>query len=225
MVDTQQHRNQAADSFKDLRLKMVREQLKPRGINDVEVLRAMSVVERHLFVPVESQPLAYFDGPLSIGYGQTISQPYIVAYMSQVLQIHPGIKVLEVGTGSGYQAAILAELGAEVYTLEIIEPLANKTEYLLLQLGYTTIHCKTGDGYLGWPEQAPFDRIIVTCAPTHIPQALIEQLAEGGRMVIPYGYGGVQRLDVFLKKDEKLQKISTLPVRFVPMINATGDAY
>src|SRR4030042_2223240 len=173
--------------FKTMRQKMVETQIKARGVKDPRVLSAMHKVERHLFVPKELQTSAYTDQPLPIGEDQTISQPYIVALMTELLELKGGENVLEIGTGSGYQAAILAELAKEVYTIEIVEPLASSAKNRLLELGYQNINVKAGDGYLGWPEVGPFDAIIVTAAPDHIPKPLIDQLQEGGRMVIPVG--------------------------------------
>src|SRR5436309_9362637 len=166
---------------------MVQQQLMPRSIRDARVLAAMSKVPREEFVPSESRAASYEDGPLPIGYDQTISQPYIVAFMTEKLQPKPDHRVLEVGTGSGYQAAVLAELVADVYTIEIVEPLAKNAEATLQRLGYKNVHVKVGDGYKGWPEYAPFDSIIVTCAPEQVPPALVDQLKEGGRMIIPVG--------------------------------------
>jgi protein-L-isoaspartate(D-aspartate) O-methyltransferase len=203
------------------RQRMVQQQLKARGINDGRVLAAMAQVAREEFVPPSSHTESYEDGPLQIGYGQTISQPYIVAFMTEQLQPTRNDRVLEVGTGSGYQAAILAELVAEVYTIEIIEPLAKSAEVTLQRLGYKNVHVKAGDGYKGWPEYAPFDAVTVTCAPDHVPQPLVDQLKEGGRMIIPVGGFGDQQLYLLEKKNGELQRRAVLPVRFVPM---TGEA-
>ena len=200
---------------------MVAQQLKARGINDERLLAAISKVPREEFVPADVKTSSYTDRPLPIGYGQTISQPFIVAFMTEQLQPSPKDRVLEIGTGSGYQAAILAELAAEVYSIEIIEPLARTAEATLQRLGYTNVHVKVGDGYKGWPEHAPFDAITVTCAPDHVPQPLVDQLKEGGRMIIPVGGFGDQELYLLEKKNGELQRRSVLPVRFVPM---TGEA-
>jgi protein-L-isoaspartate(D-aspartate) O-methyltransferase len=199
------------------RQRMVREQLMPRGVHDKRVLAAMSKVPREEFVPQDSRAASYTDQPLPIGYNQTISQPYIVAFMTEQLHPSSGDRVLEIGTGSGYQAAILAELVAEVYSIEIIEPLEKTAEATLQRLGYKNVHAKVGDGYKGWPEHAPFDAITVTCAPNHVPQPLIDQLKEGGRMIIPVGSFGDQELYLLEKKNGQLQRRAVLAVRFVPM--------
>jgi protein-L-isoaspartate(D-aspartate) O-methyltransferase len=204
--------------FAGERQRMVEQQLKTRGIKDERVLAAMAKVPREEFVPQDSRAASYDDGPLPIGYDQTISQPYIVAFMTEQLRPKPSDRVLEVGTGSGYQAAILAELVADVYTIEIVEPLAKNAEATLPRLGYKNIHMKVGDGYKGWPEQAPFDAIIVTCAPDKVPQPLIDQLKDGGRMVIPVGERFAQQLYLLEKKNGQLKESVSLPVRFVPMM-------
>ncbi|MCM8795926.1 MAG: protein-L-isoaspartate(D-aspartate) O-methyltransferase [Candidatus Omnitrophica bacterium] len=196
---------------------MVRTQIQARGVKDKRVLEAMLKVERHLFVPKIWQHLAYEDMPLPIGEGQTISQPYIVGLMTELLELKGEEKVLEIGTGSGYQAAILAELAKEVYTIEILPKLASKAEKLLKELGYKNIKVKCGDGYLGWPEFAPFDAIIVTCAPDKVPLPLIEQLAEAGRLVIPVGET-YQNLKLLIKSKGRIEERDIIPVRFVPMI-------
>jgi protein-L-isoaspartate(D-aspartate) O-methyltransferase len=203
--------------FTSQRQRMVQQQLVTRGINDARVLAAMAKVPREEFVTPESRAASYEDGPLPIGYGQTISQPYIVAFMTEQLRPKPGDRVLEVGTGSGYQAAILAELVSEVYSIEIVGPLAKNAEATLQRLGYKNVHLKIGDGYQGWPEVGPFDAIIVTCAPDKVPQALVDQLKDGGRMVIPVGARFAQQLYLLEKKDGQLKQSATLPVRFVPM--------
>jgi protein-L-isoaspartate(D-aspartate) O-methyltransferase len=200
---------------------MVRTQIEARGVKDAAVLAAMRRVPRHEFVPAVLRPRAYDDQPLPIGEGQTISQPYIVGFMTELLQVKAGHRVLEIGTGSGYQAAVLAELGVEVYTIEIVETLAAESRALLRRLGYVRIHARAGDGYLGWPEAAPFDRIVVTAAPPRVPQPLIDQLKPGGRLVVPEGVRE-QDLVVYTKTlDGKLRREAVLPVRFVPM---TGEA-
>lgn len=200
------------------RQRMVEQQLKPRGIKDEHVLAAMAKVPREEFVPADARPSAYEDGPLPIGYDQTISQPYVVAFMTEQLRPKPSDRVLEIGSGSGYQAAILGELVAEVYTIEIVEPLAKSAEATLQRLGYNNVHIKVGDGYKGWPEEAPFDAIIVTCAPEKVPQSLVDQLKDGGRMVIPVGERFAQQLYLLEKKNGQLKESVTLPVRFVPML-------
>ena len=196
---------------------MVEQQLMARGINDARVLAAMAKVPREEFVPPESRAVSYEDGPLPIGHGQTISQPYIVAFMTEQLRPTQSDRVLEIGTGSGYQAAILAGLVNDVYTIEIIDALAKDAEATLRRLRYKNVHVRVGDGYRGWPEHAPFDAITVTCAPDHVPQPLIDQLKEGGRMIIPVGGFGNQELYLLEKKNGQLQRRAVLPVRFVPM--------
>jgi protein-L-isoaspartate(D-aspartate) O-methyltransferase len=207
----------SAGDFAAQRQRMVDQQLKPRGIKDERVLAAMAKVRREEFVPADQRADAYQDGPLPIGYDQTISQPYIVAFMTEQLRLKPGDRVLEIGSGSGYQAAILAELVADVYTIEIVEPLAKTAEATLQRLGYKNVHLKVGDGYKGWPEEAPFDAIIVTCAPDKVPQPLMDQLKDGGRMVIPVGERFAQQLYLLEKQNGQLKESATLPVRFVPM--------
>ncbi|MFZ2602392.1 MAG: protein-L-isoaspartate(D-aspartate) O-methyltransferase [Candidatus Omnitrophota bacterium] len=203
--------------FVQVRESMIREQIEARGIKDRRATEAMRKVKRHLFVPMLSRPFAYKDSPLPIGEGQTISQPYIVALMTELLELKGSEKVLEIGAGSGYQAAILAELAKEVYTIEILAPLANKAEKLLKELGYSNVYLRHGDGFLGWPEIAPFDAIIVTCAPEEIPPVLLEQLAESGRLVIPVG-ADWQELKLVKKINGKIVITNIIPVRFVPMI-------
>jgi protein-L-isoaspartate(D-aspartate) O-methyltransferase len=188
-----------------------------RDITNRSVLAAMSKVPRHELVPADMRPQAYTDRPLPIGYGQTISQPFIVAFMTEKLDPKPTDRVLEIGTGSGYQAAVLSELVARVYTIEIVEPLARRAEADLKRLGYTNAIVRAGDGYKGWPEAAPFDAVIVTCAPERVPQPLIDQLKEGGRMVIPVGPSYDQSLYLLEKKAGKVERRAVLPVRFVPM--------
>jgi protein-L-isoaspartate(D-aspartate) O-methyltransferase len=200
------------------RQRMVEQQLKPRGIKEERVLAAMAKVPREEFVPADARPSAYEDGPLPIGYEQTISQPYVVAFMTEQLRPKQSDRVLEIGSGSGYQAAILGDLVAEVYTIEIVEPLAKSAEATLQRLGYNNVHIKVGDGYKGWPEEAPFDAIIVTCAPEKVPQPLVDQLKDGGRMVIPVGERFAQQLYLLEKKNGQLKESVTLPVRFVPML-------
>jgi len=214
-----------ADSFAAQRLQMVQHQLRGRDIVDERVLRAMALVPRHQFVPSRLRAMAYADGPLPIGHGQTISQPYIVALMSQVLAVQPGERVLEIGTGSGYQAAVLAAMQARVYSIEIVAELGRQAAATLNSLGYDAIRLKIGDGYKGWAEHAPFDAIIVTCAPTQIPQPLKEQLAEGGRMVIPVGPRNHQQLVLLVKEKGQISQRKVVDVRFVPMVNEKGKTY
>jgi len=183
-----------SDPYQGARMKMVETQMRNRDITDEEVLKVMEKVPRHEFVPERYQGLAHADRPLPIGYGQTISQPYIVALMTQLLEVGQADKVLEIGSGSGYQAAIMGELAHEVYTVEIIEELAESATELLRRLGYANVHVKHADGYYGWKEHAPYDAIIVTCAPDHIPQPLLDQLADGGRMVVPVGPPGAYQV-------------------------------
>jgi len=213
------------DQFRGLREQMVRTQIKARGIPDERVLDAFRKVERHRFVLPQYLRHAYADSPLPIDEGQTISQPYIVAFMTDALELQRTDKVLEIGTGSGYQAAILAELCDSVFTIEIFEELAQKAQQVFNDLGYKNIWSKTGDGYKGWPEFAPFDAIIVTCAPSEIPEPLQQQLAEGGRMIIPVGKDPVQHLVLLKKRKGKIREERVLPVRFVPMIDERGKKY
>jgi protein-L-isoaspartate(D-aspartate) O-methyltransferase len=209
-ADTQQ-------DWETARKRMVAEQLRSRDVKDPRVLAAIEKVPRHLLVPENVRSQAYEDHPLPIGHGQTISQPYIVGFMTQALQVEPEHRVLEIGTGSGYQAAVLGELAREVYTIEIVEPLAQSAKQSLESLGYTNVHVRAGNGYEGWPEKAPFDRIIVTAAPDDVPPALVEQLKVGGIMAIPVGSGLMQELRILKKTDGGLETLDTLPVRFVPM--------
>ena len=209
------------NKYERLRYDMVRTQIERRGVKDEQVLNAMRNVPRHKFVPTSLKEYAYRDQPLPIGANQTISQPYIVAYMTEALEPSKEDKVLEIGTGSAYQAAVLAEIVNEVYTIEIIPELAEQAQKQLQQMKYSNVHVRCADGYKGWPEEAPFDGIIVTAAPDHIPQPLIEQLKPGGRMIIPVG-SGYQELILITKSDDgKIKKQTLLPVRFVPM---TGQA-
>ena len=208
--------------FEGQRLEMVEMTIEARGVTDAGVLEAMRTVQRHLFVPSDFIEAAYEDHPLPIGYGQTISQPYIVAWMTELLELKPGEKVLEIGTGSGYQAAVLAELeGVEVYTIEIVPELAEIAANRLEGLGYSKVKVMQADGYYGWLEYAPFDAIIVTAAPDHLPPPLVEQLTEGGRLVIPIGPpGGYQTLWKFVKEGGEVTAYSMGGVRFVPF---TGE--
>ncbi len=190
------------------------------GVNDPKVLEALQRVPRHRFVPADVAASAYENRPLPIGYGQTISQPFIVGYMTEALGLEGDERVLEIGTGSGYQAAVLAEIAAEVYSIEIVAPLAKRAKATLAKLGYENIHLRTGDGYRGWPEAAPFDAIVITAAPDHVPAPLLEQLALGGVMVVPVG-GSEQELLRFTRLEDGVHEERLLPVRFVPM---TGEA-
>ncbi len=194
------------------------------GVDDGPILEAMGRVPRHRFIPEGYRRACnpYGDHPCPIGHGQTISQPFIVAYMTEKIAPQRGEKILEIGTGSGYQAAILAELGAEVYTIEIVAPLAEHARQILETQGYTNIHVLAGDGYKGWPEHAPFDAVIVTCAPEEVPEALVEQLREGGRMILPLGEPGNQRLVILRKTGGRVKIQDDLPVRFVPMVHGDG---
>jgi protein-L-isoaspartate(D-aspartate) O-methyltransferase len=207
--------------FHSARLRMVEEQVRRRGLDDPAVLAALTRVPRHLFVPGDVRVQAYDDTPLPIGHGQTISQPYIVALMSSLLAVKPGDRVLEIGTGSGYQAAVLAALGAEVWSLEIVEPLGEQARRTLADLGYENVHVRIGDGYQGWHAEAPFDGVIVTAAPPRIPKPLLDQVKAGGRIVVPVGEVW-QDLRVLTKRpDGTFDERTVLPVRFVPM---TGEA-
>jgi protein-L-isoaspartate(D-aspartate) O-methyltransferase len=210
----------AGQEFSQARERMVREQLQNRDVKDRAVLDAMRRVPRHRFVPANLVDAAYEDSPLPLMLGQTISQPYIVGYMTQALQLKGTERVLEIGTGSGYQAAVLAELVSEVFTIEILPELAAQARTTLDGLGYKNIRIRSGDGYLGWPENAPFDRIIVTAAPDHVPQPLVDQLKAGGKMIIPVGRME-QDLVLIEKSEQGVSRRSTIPVRFVPM---TGRA-
>jgi protein-L-isoaspartate(D-aspartate) O-methyltransferase len=210
----------AAADYAAQRQAMVKHQIQARAVKDPRVLAAMRKVPRHEFVPAEQKANAYSDRPLPIGYDQTISQPYIVAFMSEALRIGPGARVLEIGTGSGYQAAVLTEMGAEVYSIEIVCPLAEQARKDLDRIGYSRVVTKCGDGYQGWPEPAPFDAVIVTAAPDHVPAPLLDQLKPGGRLVIPVGTG-YQQLKRFTKTDKGMKEEDLLPVVFVPM---TGEA-
>lgn len=211
----------ADDEFAQRRRAMVASQLRARDVKDEAVLRAMERVPRHRFVPAAEQHLAYEDYPLPIGEGQTISQPYIVGYMTQALELQPQHRVLEIGTGSGYQAAVLAELVKEVRSIEIVPALAERARTALEAAGYRNVTVRTGNGYLGWPDAAPFDRIIVTAAPPEIPPALVQQLADGGRMVIPVGTWN-QELLIVTRTAKGIVEERTIPVRFVPMTGKPG---
>jgi len=212
--------SQNTDSYEIKRKFMVDGQIERRGVKDEGVLKAVRKVEREKFVPKKYLDLAYSDRPLPIGHKQTISQPYIVAYMTEQLQVEKSHKVLEIGTGSGYQAAVLAELVNHIFTIEIIPELAKSSEKVLIELGYENITVRTGDGYMGWPEEAPFDRIIVTAAPSEIPKKLVEQLAPNGRMILPVGRSNFAQHLYLVRKDkaENITEEKILAVRFVPMV-------
>jgi protein-L-isoaspartate(D-aspartate) O-methyltransferase len=197
--------------------RMVEEQLRHRDITDARVLAAMTAVPRHEFVPPEHREEAYADGPLPIGFGQTISQPYIVAWMTQELGIAAGSRVLEVGTGCGYQTAVLSALGADVYSVEVVPELADIARTTLTRLGYPHIHLRLGSGYDGWPEAAPFDRILLTAAPPAVPAVLIDELADGGRLVGPIG-ADAQVIEIIDKRGGRTIRRTSIPVRFVPMV-------
>jgi protein-L-isoaspartate(D-aspartate) O-methyltransferase len=205
----------------DARARMVAGQIRARGVRDPRVLSAVGRVPRELFLPEEQRHAAYEDRPVPIGFGQTISQPYIVAYMTEALTVEPSHRVLEIGTGCGYQTAVLAELALEVYSIELIDVLAERARRTLGGLGYATVQVRAGDGHAGWPELAPFDRILAAAAPPEVPPALIEQLADGGILVIPVG-AGEQELRVLRKDGRRVELLSTLPVRFVPMLKRDG---
>ncbi len=211
--------------FQKKREQMINTQIEARGIKNKHVLSAMRNVKRHLFVPEKYKHQAYDDNPLPIGEGQTISQPYIVALMTAVLNMDKKKNILEIGTGSGYQAAVLAEICNKVYTIEIIDILGMRAKKILDTIGYKNIQFRIGDGYKGWKEFSPFDAIIVTCSPTHVPQPLKDQLAEGGNMIIPVGKGYSQYLVLLTKKDGKIIKNKVIPVRFVPMVREDGKIY
>lgn len=223
LVDTLQWEQPRFSELREERHRMVKQSLEQNGITDTKTLNAMKNVPRHLFVPERYQEHAYLNRPLPIDQGQTISQPYIVAYMTQMMNVQTGEKVLEIGTGSGYQAAVLSELTPYIYTIEIVEELGRQAQSRFEELGYHTINTKIGDGYKGWPEHAPFDAIILTAAPEEIPDPLIEQLATGGVLVAPVGKRNTTQFLVKITKSEdgSIHKNRNLPVRFVPM---TGEA-
>lgn len=208
------------DRFQEERRRMVKTQIRGRGLTNDRILEAMGHVPRHSFVPPEYRLESYYDGPLPIGYGQTISQPYIVAYMTDLLRLHAGSRILEIGTGCGYQTAILAELSKEVYSIEIVEPLHHRAKMILAELGYTNVHLRHGDGSLGWEEAAPFDGIIVTAAPLRVPEPLLKQLAVDGILVCPVG-SYFQEIQVVTRTAHGYTLRADIAVRFVPM---TGDA-
>lgn len=209
----------SAQDWAELRHQMVSEQIRGRGITQPGVLSAMETIPRHLFVPDRVRDEAYADQPLPIEFGQTISQPYIVALMTELLDLQGPEKVLEIGTGSGYHSAVLSRVAGEVYTIEILEPLGRKAALLLDALGFHNVHVRIGDGYRGWPDEAPFDAIILTAAPPRLPQPLLDQLKVGGRMVVPIG-GYLQDLRLIIKTEDGIESRQVAPVRFVPM---TGE--
>jgi protein-L-isoaspartate(D-aspartate) O-methyltransferase len=211
------------DEFGERRDRMVETQLRARGIEAPRVLEAMRRVPRHLFVQPAETAFAYGDHPVDIGFGQTISQPYIVAYMTEALALPPDAKVLEIGTGSGYQTAVLAEVAREVYSIEVVPEHAARASALLGELGYANVFIRVGDGYGGWPEQAPFDGVLVAAAPDHVPQPLIDQLKVGQRIVVPIGRGD-QDLLVLTRTSDGLREEQRLPVRFVPFVRASGSS-
>jgi protein-L-isoaspartate(D-aspartate) O-methyltransferase len=219
------HKHTAFGQRKEQRNKMVAQQIEGRGVSDRDVLQAMRTVPRHAFVLKQDSRRAYRDHPLPIGLGQTISQPYIVAYMTEALKLGPNSKVLEIGTGSGYQAAVCAEIADEVFTIEILEKLAESAKKRLAELGYRNVYAKAGDGYFGWPENGPFDAIIITAAAGMIPPPLIEQLKPGGRMILPLGSPyGVQTLVLVTKNAEgRVNTRRLIAVRFVPMIGKVAE--
>ncbi len=221
LPDTAAHANGPEDPWREARERMVREQIIARGVRAPRVLTALRAVPRHEFVPAEHRASAYADEPLPIGEGQTISQPYVVAAMTEALALRGGERVLEIGTGSGYQAAVLVELAREVYTIEIVKALADSARERLERLGYRRVHVKHGDGWAGWPEAGPFDAILVTAAPERIPDALVEQLAVGGRLVLPVGDEEHQELVLLVREEKGLRRERLMDVRFVPM---TGGA-
>jgi len=214
------------DELSRLRERMVAQQIEARGVRSERVLEAMRRVPRHAFAPETPAAAAYDDRPHPIGHGQTISQPYIVALMTELADIAPGERVLEVGTGSGYQAAVLGEIADEVYSIEIVEPLAERARAILAERGYDNVHVRAGDGYRGWPEAAPFDAILVTAAAPRVPQPLVDQLAVGGRLVIPVDagraglFGSGQWLELHIRTEDGIERDRSIPVRFVPM---TGE--
>ncbi len=210
------------DEFALMRKRMVEEQIAARGIRDTRVLTVMRSVPRHCFVRLDDLPWAYTDGPLPIGYGQTISQPYIVALMTELLELEPSDRVLEIGSGSGYQAAVLGELAKEVHTVEVIPELARQAEQTLASLGYTQIHVYTGDGSPGWPLAAPYNRILVAAAAPEVPQPLLDQLAEAGQLIIPVGSRSVQRLEVWKRTGREFTRRINLDVCFVPLTGEYG---
>jgi protein-L-isoaspartate(D-aspartate) O-methyltransferase len=214
------HLPTSEEDFAARRERMVESQLRARGITDSRVLGAMRRVPRHRFVPADERALAYGDHPVAIGHSQTISQPYIVGYMTEALRLGAEARVLEIGTGSAYQTAVLAEIARDVYSIEVVEELAAAAAALLRDLGYVNVHLRCGDGYAGWPEAAPFDGIIVTAAPDHVPQPLVDQLRIGARLVVPIGRGD-QELLVLTRTEDGVREEQRIGVRFVPLVRAS----
>ncbi|MCJ7586155.1 MAG: protein-L-isoaspartate(D-aspartate) O-methyltransferase [Anaerolineales bacterium] len=210
------------EEYSQERKRMVVEQIASRGLRDPRLLAVMEAVPRHRFVPLDHLNWAYADGPLPIGFGQTISQPYIVAFMTDALHLIGSERVLEVGTGSGYQAAILGQLAAEVHTIEFIPELSAQAEKVLQELGFTNIHIHSGDGSLGWLEAAPYDSILVAAAAPRLPQPLMDQLAEGGRIILPVGSRGFQQLEIWERRGKKFKHEASIPVAFVPLRGEHG---
>jgi protein-L-isoaspartate(D-aspartate) O-methyltransferase len=210
------------EEYSQERKRMVVEQIASRGLRDPRLLAVMEAVPRHRFVPLDHLNWAYADGPLPIGFGQTISQPYIVAFMTDALHLTGSERVLEVGTGSGYQAAILGQMAAEVHTVEFIPELAAQAERVLQELGFTNVHVHSGDGSLGWPEAAPYASILVAAAAPRLPQPLMDQLAEGGRIILPVGSRGFQQLEIWERRGKKFKHEASIPVAFVPLRGEHG---
>ena len=210
------------DEFRIARKRMVEEQIAARGVLNPRLLAVMESVPRHLFVPADDLPWAYADGPMPIGHGQTISQPYIVALMTELLQVESTDRILEVGTGSGYQAAVLGQMATEVHTVEVIPELATQAARTLTDLGYANVHVHAGDGSLGWSQAAPYDGILVAAAAPSAPQPLLDQLAEGGRLVIPVGSRGFQQLEVWKRAGQEFERQVNLAVAFVPLRGEHG---
>lgn len=211
------------DNKYSMQKKLLIDEIRSQGVRDETVLKALEDVPRHLFVPQNFRDASYDNGPLPIGQGQTISQPYIVAYMTEALKLKRSDKVLEIGTGSGYQSAIIADLVDNVYSIEVLPELSKQAQKTFAEVGIDNVHLKIGDGYKGWPEEAPFDAIIVTAAPPEIPQALISQLADGGRLIAPVGGNDFQYLVLITRDSDKISRKKLLPVRFVPMVPGKAE--
>jgi len=210
------------EEYTQERKRMVAEQIASRGLHDLRLLTAMEAVPRHRFVPSDHLTWAYSDGPLPIGFGQTISQPYIVAFMTDALHLTGSERVLEIGTGSGYQAAILGQMAAEVHTVEFIPELSAQAEKVLQELGFANVHVHSGDGSLGWLEAAPYDGVLVAAAAPRLPQPLLDQLAEGGRIILPVGSRGFQQLEIWERRGKKFEHEASIPVAFVPLRGEHG---